>query len=115
MTALVGSDGGIKLGPNDGTTFVGLDDSKSMKVGLGDGKKVSAKNESINKDVELGFELDADAHTIDYANPLCPSVLFSTLCSSLPKTTAAVAFSNVNAAGKQGQTSIHPPLPWDEY
>eukprot|EP00957_Ditylum_brightwellii_P086817 6606845-Ditylum_brightwellii.AAC.2 len=37
--------------------LVGLDDGKSTEVGLEDGKKVLAKNENVDKDMELGFKL----------------------------------------------------------
>jgi len=40
---------------NDGTALVGLDDGKSIEVGLEDGEKVSAKNGSVDEDMELGI------------------------------------------------------------
>jgi len=49
------SDDGMPLVHNDGTAFVGLDDGKCIEVGLEDGEKVSAKNGSVDEDMELGI------------------------------------------------------------
>jgi len=49
------SDDGMTLVHNDGTALVGLDDGKSIEVGLEDGEKVSAKNGSVDEDMELGI------------------------------------------------------------